>query len=258
MFREKYKKDNEKIIASEELIGMTKMNMRAAMKGEAALKRRFGFRRAAAFVTAAAVVCLCVLGLPNLSNDNFTSFTSPQASNNSFTLTAYAAEQQPDGTVNASRQLTFNQTGILDDSSFELLGIQNEVIERENGEVEIIPQKMFSYTTFAFKIDGENIQSVTFSVDEGHFNSWDSSYNNWGNLGTAFTMNNMEFSSDTLILWGFDRDVSGQLWEDISNIPSASAVGFTTNVTVTFEDGEVQEKQIVYDVMAGMLMLNEI
>ena len=127
-------------------------------------KARF-YRPAIALAATAAVFTLFVLGggLPIFDHNG--SLPAPGA--NAFSLTAYAAEPQPDGTIRTGRQIEISQSSFSDGSD------GNGIIDNITGITAIFSEEdgfeVSMFTSIALKVEGENIQTVTLSVDEGYF-----------------------------------------------------------------------------------------
>ena len=101
-------------------------------------KKRPLFKAAASLAAAAAVICLIVFG----------SMLMPPHNENSFSLKAYATEQQPDGSI-ALREV-------------DLLSEQTHYWSIDNAG-------NFIYVSVNLKCDGENLESVDFYTDDGYF-----------------------------------------------------------------------------------------
>jgi len=225
--RETYKKAFEKVAMpnylEKEILEMTSKPKRTLLKPVLVM------------VATAAAVCMFVFGggFPFLNNDGIT----PTQTTNTFTLAAYAAEQQSDGTITAGRQLDISQS----DSPGEI-SVYGVSYNDGDGIRDISV-----HATFTFRCEGENIKSVTFSASEGYFTRIGDDYE-WERLGSTYTVN----QADELILWGFDVDVAE--YEGNNNtLPMPTVV--TVKASVTFEDGEVQEKSVEYDTNWGILVL---
>ena len=246
MFKKKYENEMGKVTPNQNLINRTK----AAMRAEVGAKRkRPVLKTLGLLATAAAVICLCMLG----SNVLFDNATTQIA--NVFALTAYAAEQQPDGTIVIQEQLELNQSEVQ--QAFILGG---STVLAENGDV----VGTYIYADIALTFEGTGIESVTMSADNGRFSIWkaygeDKEYQIMP-LNSTYTMKGDGLSD--VIYWGFDlagsnvrRNISGEFNTitpqdgliTVDDEPIAPQ-RVTINVVVTFENGEVQEQSIVYEV----------
>lgn len=238
MFKDEYQKEISAIKPSRELIESTKSKVKAEMQSK---RRRPFLRPLIAMATAAAVLALVLVGNLMLPTEQ---------SGNSFMLVAYAAEQQEDGTIATQQRLDFNQ---LDTQSL-MMGADG--VFAADGTV----LGAHIYKGIAFRVEGENIVSVTLSVNEGHFGAIRTdNYTYWHveRLGATHMASWQEIAADDAFIWGTYLDgVVGREW---SGEPGRSG-GIVTlngeplrfpNVTitaiVTFEDGEVQEKTIPLD-----------
>ena len=241
--RETYKKAFEKITMPQhlekELLKMTDKPKRTIWKPVIAM------------TATAAVLCALVFGgdlMTLFSNDGIL----PTQAANVFMLTAYAAEQQPDGTVDTQRPLELTQTdNEMLTVEFDDKGITGgSGIFSESGEY----VGATLHTGVGFKVAGENIASVRLSVDEGYFTDFvipegEESYR-FVQLGATHTMNPNEL--DAPFFWSFEvkgnivrSHENGVLSITFENGEEIQAPTATINVVVTFEDGEVQEQSIM-------------
>ena len=207
-------------------------------------RKRSFFKTAASFAAAAAVLCLMVLGGTLLM---------PQ-DRNAFELTAYALEQQDDGSIEQRQVDLVNET--------------NSWSYRDDGEN--------VYINVWLKCDGENIERVDFYVDEGFFatqyirrekgnivtecvpmsgvtvmelgdnytdGSLDITITQYGNdfviVGNHFTLNADDMTEDLLVFWGRE---SRRVGNDL-NLPSE----LTISAVATFSDGKTQEEVLLLD-----------
>ena len=251
-------------------------------------KARF-YRPAIALAATAAVFTLFVLGggLPIFDHNG--SLPAPGA--NAFSLTAYAAEPQPDGTIKTGRQIEIGQSGFSDGSD------GNGIVDNITGITAIFSEEdgfeVSMFTSIALKVEGENIQSVTLSVDEGYFSVTRTDNDPMMTIkrvGETVTLERGELGN--MLFWGIDLrtgpqaplnsdmgsgsvyaysisasgDDSVDFIEVTADTESESFTyqldgmpidGVTIKAVVTFEDGEVQEQTIVYDTRKGTLVLSE-
>ena len=187
--------------------------------------RRTILRKAMALATAAAIICLAVFG---------TNWLSP-SSDNFFAIRVYAMEQQADGSI-ALREIDFADLssgwgGYFDGDAF--------------------------YISIGLRYEGDNIQSVTFSVDNGFFATQDirSFVHEEGSplifvgperrlvmhgtefdiLGNTLTFGNA-MDDDLLLFWGSHGiDIDFNLSE------------IEIRVEVTFDNDEVDEQIITIE-----------
>jgi hypothetical protein len=270
MLKEKYKPAMDNIIPSAELISETKELDKMKPKSSGIV-----WKFAVSFATAMVVICLYIFGLPNL-NISPVPETNPSmvASNNSFALTAYAAEQQNDGIIVKGQRLnlTEDQFSILEFPDDVSGKIGESIIYSDNGEVAGITV----FTGLGIQIDGKNIISAKLLADKGHFGvirTDDETY--WYTERLDEVIIN-DIGSVQLFLWEMDfmgtdlwedpirsqqigsaepateSEGSPQLADDISKVspPYGERVRLekvTITAVVTFEDGDVQEKSIIFD-----------
>ena len=242
LFKDDYQKEMTKIRPSPELIAQTKAKVLASAPPK---RHRPLFRSIVALATAAAIISLMVL------SGNFTSPTG--TSNNSFILTTYAAEQQQDGTMTGVSPLGTIETDVQHAYFTQGLGIF-----ADNGE----PIGTTIRSDTALGIMGENISSVTISVDKGYFAMIRTdNYSYWyaERIGTTRTISGAELvDSNSMVLWEIDikgdvrRTVDGTLTVNGDTLPPKN---ITITAVVTFEDGEVQEKTIEYEI-SGIPRMN--
>jgi hypothetical protein len=203
------------------------------------------FRSTVTIATAAAVVCLCILGGSMLIDTTPWQTINPARDSmqgqteNSFVLTAYAMAQQPDGTVENLGQIEFAQEGTTQDTPFD----GTLIVSRGEGENFFV--EVTQLIGIAFRCEGENIQTVKFSVDNGNFIKLNED-GEWVLFGTFYTINQAEFAYSHPIYWAVNTGLHNvEKFED------------TIAVTVAFNDGEIREIPIEYDINKGTLVLKE-
>ncbi len=246
MFREKYKKENENIVASEELMNKTKNMMIAE---QTTSKKKPVFKMAITGVAIAAVVCFGVMSgiLPNYNN-----LVNPQQtakSNNFFTLTAYAMEGD------TPKQIEFSQSAMDEETPPKL-----EITASMDGSNQIT-----LYKNLGFKCQGENIKTVDFSVDEGYFNKQVPDEEGWflEKAGQTYTLSKTELQKDNMVYWGMDvpGNMESKVIDGEGTITFTETINFVQTIhikaVVTFDNGDVQEKSLVYDTQKGTLTLTE-
>ena len=204
------------------------------------------FKGAIALATAAAVICLCIFG--GIFNNG--GLLSTQTAN-AFTLTAYAAEQQSDGSVTAGSQLGFTDNGFLildfpDDVTGKIGG---SGIFSENGEL----LGTTLYTGFGVQFEGENIISATLLVDKGHFGAIKTDNYTYWHTERLDEVIIDDIGGINLFLW--EMDFMEDIWATQGNtarsrleiIEGLQFGNVTITAVVTFADGEVQQKSIIFD-----------
>lgn len=234
MFKEEYQKEMEKITPSQTVLYRAK----AALRGGAREKRgRSLARPAAALAAVAAVICLAVFG--------GTLFT-PQA-NNLFTITAYAVEQTEDGAaelreVDLANHYDDAWGGYWDGDNF--------------------------YVNVGLKCEGENIESVEFSTEDGFFakqtigelsarDGVPTMYvgtvdahriavygTDFEKIGNTLTLDKDTLTDDLLLFWGKEN-------VNLAN-DNERPQRIDIQAKVTFTDGQTQEQTVTIDLSTGL------
>ena len=233
MFDKQYKKEMEQITPSQDLINRTKIAMRAEMRTVSQSKpKRPLFRKVIALAAAAAIITFAIFGTNMLNQTNDIFF-----SDNLFTILAYAMEIQPDGTI-----------GLREVDISQLEGWTGY----DDGEA------LFISIGLWFDFEGYNIKTIEFSLAEGFFaTQYIGNFHEASELQQAYVgldgrlaMYGTEFDkvgsvirfgnamdSDILLFWG-SYGVRIDEWH-LNPIE--------IYVTVTFDDGEIQEQPLTIE-----------
>jgi len=273
MFKEIYKHDNKQIKPSNELINETREEMKM-INTERTPKRRFIARSIVSFATAAAVLTLAIFGVDLFTPEN--GGNGILGSGNSFTLQAFAMEQQEDGSVAPGSEwgITDGRIAVEFDDRLEAahLGVQGIFSSPEVMGGDLLG--LIISTGLGFRLDGENIVSATLTADQGFFQVIridNSTYWDIDRVNGTFELNNANLSS--LLIWGYEYRYPTPIPETIRDGGDSTAttraltepnepttpndrITSTSNklpeivvftAIVTFEDGEEQVKSITFN-----------
>ncbi|MGE4485332.1 MAG: hypothetical protein AB7C97_09525 [Oscillospiraceae bacterium] len=191
------------------------------------------FKAAVSFATAVAVICLMVFG---------SMFLTPQA-DNIFVVKAYAMEVQEDGSVQ------LREVDIMDTRP-----------EYWGGYIDGETNTM--YVGLGLRCEGENIESVEFSTDDGFFA--EQYIGNLSDISTSGVPTLYVGPDNQMVVFGTDFDDVGSMitldketadnyllfwgtnYIDSSESPSFPKVT-TVHAKVTFRNGKTAEKDVTID-----------
>ncbi|MCL2110194.1 hypothetical protein FWH30_01255 [Microgenomates group bacterium] len=259
-FSEEYRKDNEQIVASDALIRRTKISMKGVvMKNDLIQKKSYLSRGVAAFAVVGVVVCAGLVGSNFINFDSETTTPIKTAqSDNWFNFSVSAAQPQY-----ADSQLELSQEKAPE--GFSMMASKNS----DSGFL------MLGYS-FDFAYEGANIADVELSVDKGYFGYYDKNHE-FVRLGESYSVGEAKQADSGQFVWMIEYSGAEVVFPEIPaeayNMTPQEQASLSIDpiiidgeeeprtiiikAVVTFENGEMQERSVVYDLHSGSLVLNE-